>query len=100
MRPEGFDLGNSPRDFDGGAPLGASLVLTTTNGTRAIVAADAHAEAIMIGCLINLRACAAAAARLARERGGSVLVQCAGVKGALTMDDAYTAGRYVAELTL
>ena len=99
VRPEGFDLGNSPRDFDGGAPLGANLVLTTTNGTRAIVAADAHADSILIGCLINLRACAAAAARLARQHEGAVLVQCAGVKGALTMDDAYTAGRFVTELT-
>ena len=98
VKPEGFDLGNSPRDFDGGAPLGTSLVLTTTNGTKAIVAADAHAEVILIGCLLNLRACAAQAAAIAKERGGSVLVQCAGVKGELTMDDSYTAGRFVQEL--
>ncbi len=64
VRPEGFDLGNSPRDLDGGTPLGASLVLTTTNGTRAIVAADAHTDAILIGCLVNLRA-----ARRRRGRG-------------------------------
>ncbi len=99
VRPEGFDLGNSPRDFDGGPPLGTNLVLTTTNGTRAIVAAEAHADSILIGCLVNLRACAAAAAAIARQHEGAVLVQCAGVKGALTMDDAYTAGRFVTELT-
>lgn len=99
VRPEGFDLGNSPREFEGESPGGSSLVLTTTNGTRAIVAADAHADAILIGCLMNLRSCASDAARIAMERQGSVLVQCAGVKGALTMDDAYTAGRFVSELT-
>jgi 2-phosphosulfolactate phosphatase len=98
VRPEGFDLGNSPRDVDTGAPRGSTLVLTTTNGTRAIVAADAHAEVVVIGCLVNLRACAAHVARIARQREGSVLVQCSGVKGELTLDDAYTAGRYVTEL--
>ncbi len=99
VRPEGFDLGNSPRDFADGAPLGTNLVLTTTNGTRAIVAAHAHADSILIGCLQNLRACATAAATAARHNDGAVLIQCAGVKGALTMDDAYTAGRFVTELT-
>ena len=94
---EGFDLGNSPREFDG-APLGDTLVITTTNGTRAIVTAAAHAETVAIGSLANLTACAAQVARVARKRQGAVLVQCAGVRGAFTMDDAYTAGRFVQEL--
>ncbi|HUZ84560.1 MAG TPA: 2-phosphosulfolactate phosphatase [Gaiellales bacterium] len=99
VKPEGFHLGNSPREFTG-APLGETLVLTTTNGTRAIVAAAAHAEAVLIGSLVNLTPCAAAAGRLARAAGGNVLVQCAGIKGAFTMDDAYTAGRFVTELAV
>ena len=99
VKPEGFDLGNSPREFDG-APLGDTLVLTTTNGTRAIVTAAAHAETVAIGSLANLTACAAQVARVARERQGDVLVQCAGVRGAFTMDDAYTAGRFVQELSV
>lgn len=97
VRPEGFDLGNSPRDL-ATPPLGESLVLTTTNGTRAIVAADAHSDAILIGCLMNLRACAHRAAAIAREGQTAVLIQCAGVRGAFTIDDAFTAGRYVSEL--
>jgi 2-phosphosulfolactate phosphatase len=99
VKPEGFDLGNSPREFEG-APLGDTLVMTTTNGTRAIVTAAAHAETVAIGSLANLTACAARVARVARERQGDVLVQCAGVRGAFTMDDAYTAGRYVQELSV
>jgi 2-phosphosulfolactate phosphatase len=99
VKPEGFDLGNSPREFDG-APLGDTLVITTTNGTRAIVTAAAHAETVAIGSLANLTACAAQVARVARERQGDVLVQCAGVRGAFTMDDAYTAGRFVQELSV
>src|ERR1700730_8781422 len=33
----GFDLGNSPRDYTGKVCRGNTLVLTTTNGTRALI---------------------------------------------------------------
>ncbi|HEY3765660.1 MAG TPA: 2-phosphosulfolactate phosphatase [Gaiellales bacterium] len=98
VRPDGFDLGNSPREFAAGEPLGQTLVLTTTNGTRAVVAAAARADTVLIGSIANLTACAAAAARLARQTKGVVLVQCAGVAGEFALDDAYTAGRFVSEL--
>jgi 2-phosphosulfolactate phosphatase len=100
VKPEGFDLGNSPREFADGGPRGSTLILTTTNGTRAIVLAARHAPEVLIGGLVNLTACASAAARVARGAGGDVLVQCAGVRGNFTMDDAYTAGRYVSELSV
>ena len=99
VKPEGFDLGNSPREFAGDR-LGDTLVITTTNGTRAIVTAAAHAETVAIGSLANLTSCAAAVARIARKQSGDVLIQCAGVKGGFTMDDAYTAGRFVQELAV
>jgi 2-phosphosulfolactate phosphatase len=86
----GFDLGNSPREP--AEPLGETLILTTTNGTRAIVAAAAHAETVLVGSLLNLDAVAAAA----RGRG-DVEVVCAGLQGRFTIDDAYCAGR-IAEL--
>jgi 2-phosphosulfolactate phosphatase len=98
VKPEGFDLGNSPSEYGEGPPLGETLVLATTNGTRAIVAAAADAEAVLIGSLANLTACAARAARIARDGERDVLVQCAGVEGAFALDDAYVAGRFVAEL--
>ena len=99
VKPEGFDLGNSPREFAGDR-LGDTLVITTTNGTRAIVTAAAHAETVAIGSLANLTSCAAAVARIARKQSGDVLIQCAGVRGGFTMDDAYTAGRFVQELAV
>ena len=86
----GFDLGNSPREFT--EPLGETLILTTTNGTRAVLAAAASAETVLVGSLLNLEAVGAAA------RGGEdVEVVCAGVQGRFTIDDAYCAGR-IAEL--
>jgi len=87
----GFDLGNSPLEFV--EPLGDSLILTTTNGTRAIVAAAANADVVLVGSLLNLNAVAAEA----REEGAGVEVVCAGVQGAFAIEDAYCAGR-IAEL--
>jgi 2-phosphosulfolactate phosphatase len=98
VKPDGFDLGNSPAEYAEGPALGETLVLATTNGTRAIVSAAADADAVLVGSLANLTACAAAAARLARDGEQNVLVQCAGVEGAFALDDAYVAGRFVAEL--
>jgi 2-phosphosulfolactate phosphatase len=85
----GFDLGNSPRDFL--EPRAETLVLTTTNGTRAIVTAAADCDTVLVGSLLNLEAVVAAA----RAEGGDVEVVCAGVEGAFALDDAYCAGRIV-----
>jgi 2-phosphosulfolactate phosphatase len=83
----GFDLGNSPAEFV--EPRGETVILTTTNGTRTIVAAAAGAEAVLVGSLLNL----AAVADAARDSGAAVEVVCAGVDGRFTLDDAYCAGR-------
>ncbi|HVQ25786.1 MAG TPA: 2-phosphosulfolactate phosphatase, partial [Planctomycetota bacterium] len=36
LAPSGFDLGNSPRSYDASACAGRLVVLSTTNGSRAI----------------------------------------------------------------
>jgi 2-phosphosulfolactate phosphatase len=95
VRIDGFHLGNSPREFDSGQPLGEVLVLTTTNGTGAVLQAQAEAPVVLVSALANLSATAAHAARLARSARGRVAVRCAGVRGAVALDDAYTAGRLV-----
>ena len=87
VRIPGFDLGNSPREFTN--PDGETVILTTTNGTRAIVTAAARCERVFAGSLLNLDAVVSAA----REAGDDVAVICAGVQGEFAMDDAYCAGR-------
>jgi 2-phosphosulfolactate phosphatase len=88
----GFDLGNSPREYvqarDG------TLILTTTNGTRAIVSAARRCSRVYVASLLNVSAVVDAA----RKAGEDVLVMCAGVQGALALDDAFVAGRIVAGL--
>ncbi len=89
VRIDGFGFGNSPREFTS-APAAGTLVLTTTNGTRLLLAAAVRCETVLVGSLLNLRALVAAA-----RAGGveDVAVLCAGVQGELALDDAYTAGR-------
>jgi 2-phosphosulfolactate phosphatase len=88
-RIEAFDAGASPREF---RELRAeTLILSTTNGTRSIVAAAASCDEVVLGTLLNLDAVSV----YARERGEDVAVLCAGYKGAFAIDDAYCAGRIV-----
>jgi 2-phosphosulfolactate phosphatase len=92
VRIDGFDLGNSPREYL--EPRSAVLGMSTTNGTRAIVTAAARCERVLVASLLNLQAVVAAAAGV----GEDVAVFCAGVKGAFALDDAYVAGRIAQEL--
>ena len=60
VRIEGFDYGNSPREF--AEPHATKkLVLTTTNGTRALLAAAERCETVLVASLLNLGAVAEAA---------------------------------------
>ncbi len=90
---EGFDVGASPRAF-AAEPLAPTLILSTTNGTSAILAAAARCETVLVASLLNLRAVAEAA----RAAGDEVTVLCAGYKGGFALDDAYCAGRIVQEV--
>ena len=84
---EGFDLGASPRDYL--EPRAETAIMTTTNGTAAILRAASSSEHVLLGSLLNLAAVAAAA----REPLQDVTVFCAGYEGAFAADDAYCAGR-------
>ena len=89
VRIAGFDLGNSPREYV--EPAGETLLLSTTNGTRAVVTAAQRCDRVLVGSLLNLNAVVEAA----RDAGEDVVVVCAGVQGTLALDDAYVAGRIV-----
>lgn len=88
----GFDLGNSPSEYT--EPRGESVILTTTNGTRAIVASAGHCDQVLIGSLLNLDAVVDSVQTMSRD----VVVVCAGKEGWFVLDDAYCAGRVAALL--
>jgi 2-phosphosulfolactate phosphatase len=94
LPPPGFDLGNSPGAFHRSLHAGRDLLMSTTNGTRAIIAARGAAK-IFIGALVNA---AAVAQRLARENLPVTLL-CAGTNGEVAMEDILGAGAVIALLT-
>jgi 2-phosphosulfolactate phosphatase len=86
VKIEGFDLGASPREVL--EPRGETLIYSTTNGTRAVLAAAAAGREVLLGSLLNLSSVAAAV----RE---DCVIVCAGFQGRFALDDAYCAGRIV-----
>jgi 2-phosphosulfolactate phosphatase len=89
VRIDGFDVGASPREFL--EPRADTLILSTTNGTQAILSAASRCDEVVLGSLLNL----GAVAEHARRLGVDTAIFCAGFKGAFALDDAYCAGRIV-----
>lgn len=86
----GFDRGNSPIGFDGEG--GGDIVLTTTNGSRAIVAAAARSREVILASLVNLDAV------LEGLPEDDVTIVCSGTAGGMAIEDVYVAGRIVGQL--
>jgi 2-phosphosulfolactate phosphatase len=86
VKIEGFDIGASPREVL--EPHGETLIYSTTNGTRAVLAAAAACREVLLGSLLNL----SAVVRAARD---DCVIVCAGFQGKFALDDAYCAGRIV-----
>ncbi len=83
-----FDLGNSPREFRAATVAGKTIVMTTTNGTRALKACG-HASRVFVASFLNL----AATARAIRNcRPSALLVICSGTFEQAAYEDVLGAG--------
>lgn len=93
VAPEGFDRGNSPREFPPGSLEGRDVVFCTSNGTRAMRLVS-NAPVVLAGSLFNASAVARAALREARKEGLDIALVCSGdVLGTkFAIDDAFCAG--------
>jgi 2-phosphosulfolactate phosphatase len=89
----GFDLGNSPGDMTRQRVEDKTVVMSTTNGTQALLAA-ASARVVYPGAASNF-SLLATRAREALDADGTLVILCAGRAGAFGLDDAYCAGRLV-----
>ena len=83
-----FDLGNSPREFTRARVGERSIVMTTTNGTRALQACRG-ARRVLVGSFLNL---GAVAHWLAREQPENLLVVCSGTHEEAAYEDVLGAG--------
>ncbi|MBI4544085.1 MAG: 2-phosphosulfolactate phosphatase [Gemmatimonadetes bacterium] len=90
----GFALGNSPGEFTPERVAGRALVLTTTNGTAALLAAATAARGV-VASLLNLTAVADAVAG-----DDAVLILCAGRERRFAVEDALCAGALLLRLKL
>jgi 2-phosphosulfolactate phosphatase len=86
----GFDLGNSPAEYTCARCKGMTLVLTTTNGTRALARAASAARTLVAG-FVNYSAVCEQLVQEARP----VDIVCAGYHGDVALEDALLAGALV-----
>ncbi len=94
LRIDGFDLGNSPSEYEREVVEDKQLVMSTTNGTRAFVAAEA-AERVLPVSLVNLTAAAESAVAEGPEK---LVVICSGKENRFSLDDAVCAGYLIQEI--
>lgn len=94
IRPEGFEIGNTPSDFTPERVGGRPVVCTTTNGTAALLHAATTADTVVVGCLANRAAVCGALAGDPRP----VHILCAGTRGGVSLDDLIAAGAFVERL--
>ena len=96
VMPAGFDQGNSP--LDAARCQARELVLATTNGAPAIVAAGRSASRVLLACLLNLGAVLRALSETVHGGELDLQIVCAGTDGAPALEDSYLAGRLCAAL--
>jgi 2-phosphosulfolactate phosphatase len=92
----GFDMGNSPLEFTPPAVSGCTVIMTTTNGTRALMSLQG-ARDIVVASYVNHAAVSAMLRAAARSNDISIV--CAGTEGHFSLEDAACAGRYVRSIT-
>lgn len=87
VKIEGYQLGNSPLEYTREAIEGKTLILNTTNGTKAIKKAGL-ANQIYIGTFLNQQSILNAL----KERDDEIVLVCSGWQGRLSIEDTLFAG--------
>lgn len=93
LKMEGFDLGNSPLEHTSATVEGKTVLLATTNGTKALLAVQG-ARDVVVASYVNLSG-VSSMLRAALRGGADVTIVCAGQERQFALEDAACAGRYV-----
>ncbi len=91
VKPKGFDLGNSPLEYTSDAVFGKNLVLTTTNGTKAVHLVKS--PRVLAGSFLNLSAVV-----VQLKHSEEILVVCSGQDRFIAMEDVLCAGALIERL--
>ncbi len=91
---EGFDLGNSPFEYQQEDLVGRKVCISTTNGTRTLLD-SLDGDLIVIGAFLNF----SATVHYITEMNMPVVVHCAGWKGMINLEDTYYAGALIEALS-
>lgn len=89
----GFNLSNSPLEYTQEAVSGRVLVMSTTNGTRAILRTGS-CKAMFMGSFLNAKAVAEAAL----SQSDSIAIVCAGTSGRYSLDDILCSGAIISRI--
>ncbi|HEX7713459.1 MAG TPA: 2-phosphosulfolactate phosphatase [Bacillota bacterium] len=90
----GFDLGNSPGEYGPSRVAGKRIILSTTNGTKAIRWA-AGARVVLAASFLNIRE----TVRFLHQTCRDLLLVCSGSHGDLSLEDLTCAGMITDLLT-
>lgn len=89
VKMPGFDMGNSPFEFENPFLAGKNIAFTTTNGTKAIKLAKAmNPSKILIGSFLNI----SAVANYIMAQDKDVVILCAGWKDKYNLEDTLFGG--------
>ena len=96
LPPRGFDYGNSPSEFAALDLRRRRIILSTTNGTKALRRLSAS-PAVIVGALLNAAAAVEALLAEARSRDADAALVCSGLEAgsAFSLEDAFVAGALV-----
>ncbi|MAW21063.1 MAG: 2-phosphosulfolactate phosphatase [Flavobacteriales bacterium] len=86
LKIKGFDYGNSPYHYINSDIKGKTLVLTTTNGTKAIHLAKSHK--VITASFLNINI----VAKYLQEDNNDIIILCSGWKGMFNLEDSIFAG--------
>lgn len=93
LQIEGFNLGNSPSEFSPETVNDKSVVIYTTNGTKALVKTR-FSEQTIVAAFLNLRASAEYLAKTGRD----IEIICSGRNNQFSLEDTVCAGLLIKEL--
>jgi len=93
VKIEGFDLGNSPREYKREAVKDKTIIFSTTNGVKTLEMVKS-AYRIIIGSFLNLQA----VCNYCTNYRGDILIICAGKEGKFSLEDAACAGMIINSL--